>query len=508
MLETLASTQHASKSPKTEFLFITTSTIPQRLKKGDALRHAISSHAAKARVSGAGSSRFDKDELTARPTKWKDSRKIREKYTAKIKLQSWRRKSGRRRAPDRTEKQELQPDPTWLQVRTGALIVHELSPPNPLPISFFPNTGILLNFYHCLNTNSFALNPDGDWFDLIRGDAAALHALISVAGRIRALQLGKEEETDVSRHKSEALKLINQQLSANDGILTDTLIAAVAVLVNQEAMSSSFESATIHMQGLAQMVQLRGGLASVNSRLVLQRVIAWGDFSYSTTWGRPLFFPRLASLDARLPPSLRRSGSNTLKAAYASESHALPQTLFDAFDLLNAITYAIDNFETGNFGRRDISDSIYHAEYMLSELNSQVTPLGNDHTAAALTAAALLFSHLCIRSLPVNAPRHRFLFSSLHSILQDSTLALDPQDLEAQNCVLLWLHCVGAADESKSIPRGLHIAEIERLCIALELRMYEDFETSLKLVLWVEEYPYARRVWEDVSLSLAIEQDL
>ena len=280
MFKTSPSGQNTLKGLNNDLLFITTSTIPERLKKGQDSHHAIRSHAAKARIQAARAASRPLVSLSTDPEKWTDSRVVRDKYTSKIKLQSWNRKSGRKRKTEPREPKEVEDQGSWYRVRTGSFFLQQLGPLNALPINFFPNTGILLNFYHCLNTNSFGLNPDGDWFDLIRGDAAPLHALLSVSGRIRALQLGVEEHVDVFRHEAEAIKLINERLSDNGEGLSDTLIAAVAVLVNQEAMTRSFKSAQVHMQGLVRMVQLRGGLEKINSKAVLQRVITWSECCY------------------------------------------------------------------------------------------------------------------------------------------------------------------------------------------------------------------------------------
>lgn len=85
-----------------------------------------------------------------------------------------------------------------------------------------------------MRTNSFALNPDGDWYETTRADAAALHAFLSTIVLLRQLQLGLADSMAVLYHRSEAVRLINEQLSDPFQKLSDCLIAAVAILVNAE----------------------------------------------------------------------------------------------------------------------------------------------------------------------------------------------------------------------------------------------------------------------------------
>lgn len=98
-----------------------------------------------------------------------------------------------------------------------------------------------------MRTNSFALNPDGDWYDTTRNDAAALHALLSTVALLRQLQLGIADSMPVLYHRNEAVRLINEQLSHPSQRLSDCLVAAVAILVNAEVNSYSvltFEATT------------------------------------------------------------------------------------------------------------------------------------------------------------------------------------------------------------------------------------------------------------------------
>jgi hypothetical protein len=58
--------------------------------------------------------------------------------------------------------------------------------------------------------------------------------MISVVGRIRTLLFVRKEDTLVLKHEAEAVQSINSRLIKEEGLLSNGLIAAAAVLVNQE----------------------------------------------------------------------------------------------------------------------------------------------------------------------------------------------------------------------------------------------------------------------------------
>lgn len=64
------------------------------------------------------------------------------------------------------------------------------------------------------------------------------------------------------RHMSQALRLINERLSGNDAVSNQT-IAAVVAMVLYERQQGQFRRGLIHVKGLRQMTELRGGLSQL-----------------------------------------------------------------------------------------------------------------------------------------------------------------------------------------------------------------------------------------------------
>jgi hypothetical protein len=94
---------------------------------------------------------------------------VKRQYTSKIKLKSWKRKSGRQaktRPTNHNKKSNIEIIDAKIEHKISRLSVlsPELEVCNPLPISFFPGTAELMSYWHCgFITNAFALNPEGDW---------------------------------------------------------------------------------------------------------------------------------------------------------------------------------------------------------------------------------------------------------------------------------------------------------------------------------------------------------
>lgn len=87
-----------------------------------------------------------------------------------------------------------------------------------------------------LRTNSFALNPEGNWYGLVRTDAAAFHAFLSNIATFYGIQCNHADEKSIAQyHRSEAVRLINSRLDSELTQLPDMLVVAVAILVVAEA---------------------------------------------------------------------------------------------------------------------------------------------------------------------------------------------------------------------------------------------------------------------------------
>jgi hypothetical protein len=92
--------------------------------------------------------------------------------------------------------------------------------------------------------NSIAVNPEGSFFDFAVTDVALLHATLALV----ALHLGSNGSKvssiplklvlqEALYNQIEAVRDVNHRLNTPDSYLSDSLVAAVAILANCEVSS-------------------------------------------------------------------------------------------------------------------------------------------------------------------------------------------------------------------------------------------------------------------------------
>ncbi|KAI1077539.1 hypothetical protein F5B20DRAFT_267943 [Whalleya microplaca] len=317
-------------------------------------------------------------------------------------------------------------------------------------------------YYTGFLANAFAMNPHGTWMESIQVDTAATHAFLAmVAAMHNSLAMWGDTST-IDFHRFQAVKSINERLNLegkdDDKPVSDGVIVAVALLVNIEAHIGSFTAAAAHMNGLKRMVDLRGGIIEgFKHSTLLQRAIAWADFSYATAAHTPVafpFIPQLASSLSLHDRFISRSMLANMEPLGMKDLIIQNREAIELFELLYSITECINEFdytklESMSTERVQTSDSIYLVEWRLCQLeeasrnrhsskraeslplipsvegdNQPKCPSATD-LSDTLIYAAHLFLHLAVRGQPPAAHRHRALIEALLSSLCDPILTLD-----------------------------------------------------------------------------------
>jgi hypothetical protein len=87
-----------------------------------------------------------------------------------------------------------------------------------------------------------------------------------------------------------AIREINAALVDDSRRATDRTIAIVAQMAAYEALFGSRKIYRTHMQGLTQIVRLRGGLLALGLDGLIKRFLLWIDSNTSLITGLPLSF--------------------------------------------------------------------------------------------------------------------------------------------------------------------------------------------------------------------------
>ncbi|KAI1343676.1 hypothetical protein F5Y15DRAFT_173984 [Xylariaceae sp. FL0016] len=97
-------------------------------------------------------------------------------------------------------------------------------------------------------------------------DEAFFHCMVALALQVKAqLRITEEESMEALRHLNCSLRMINQRLSSMNAP-SDPTLAAVLAVAQHERIKGSYQQALVHMNGLQQMIELRGGIVQLVSR--------------------------------------------------------------------------------------------------------------------------------------------------------------------------------------------------------------------------------------------------
>lgn len=136
------------------------------------------------------------------------------------------------------------------------------------------------------------------WFPLVISDRTLFIVIILLAASHLASCNARDVlRLDLQQLRYEAIRSINRKIHSEIGQQThylpdDALIGAVAKLASYEGMYGSSDAYRVHMQGLTQMIMLRGGLTSLGLGGLLRRIVIWIDRNAAFLHGsRELYFP-------------------------------------------------------------------------------------------------------------------------------------------------------------------------------------------------------------------------
>jgi hypothetical protein len=187
--------------------------------------------------------------------------------------------------------------------------------------------------------------------------------------------------------------------------------------------------------------------------------------------------------------------------------------MFEAMEMLQTIIEALTEYTLlGTGDRVIISNSIYVVEYRLSSLNHRSqrdrgldydlpSDTGRLDLSEALGMATHIFLHLGIRSINVQADRHRRPFLRLYAALpheRDFSMLIAPR---FYLCLLLWICAVGASDEKNQVARNFFIRSLSQVCSNLLIQTREDFEICLREILWIDPLceVLTSKLWDDLT---------
>ena len=81
-------------------------------------------------------------------------------------------------------------------------------------------------------------------------------------GAINKLVVRPEDPVEAMHHLSQTFRLINKRLSQNT-VVSDATMAVVVIMAQFERHQGEYERGMVHLEGLFQMVEMRGGILNL-----------------------------------------------------------------------------------------------------------------------------------------------------------------------------------------------------------------------------------------------------
>lgn len=247
---------HNSSKPSPQYEFVTSVGPPTNTSKTAAAKQVVRIHAMRSFLRHRDAGLIDG---TSNNRKEPPIHQPQAPMAGKFKLDTWSRKSSKRKG----KAQEAVVAKLTIQQADMELpsIQPDLGPFELLNIPLTPQVRRLL--HHCMDTayrykrfmltaldidhhdftqNSFAVNPEGSFFDFAVNDVGLLHSILSMV----ALHFGLSHNNkfDASSpgpvydqalyHQNEAIRIVNQTIGISGHKPSDALMATVALLANYE----------------------------------------------------------------------------------------------------------------------------------------------------------------------------------------------------------------------------------------------------------------------------------
>lgn len=147
---------------------------------------------------------------------------------------------------------------------TRIAIVYSKTHANPLPVE----------------TPVFANKYDVALIAPLSHDAAYMHAMALLVNSQIDLLSGRDNAVKhqfEAQHLSKSIKLLNHRLSYGDEteVISDATLAVVMALGLYARTSKDHRSSRSHLEGLAKLIQMRGGMSSIDLDTKLAFKVFW-----------------------------------------------------------------------------------------------------------------------------------------------------------------------------------------------------------------------------------------
>ncbi|KAF8860638.1 hypothetical protein BDZ45DRAFT_688206 [Acephala macrosclerotiorum] len=359
--------------------------------------------------------------------------------------------------------------------------------------------------------SSFRVNPISPvaWFDSALRDGALFHALLYITCVYADLITGSNcsENQEAMEHGGKSITIIKQRIdriflngkkSAFEFV--EENVRAVSCLAITEAIRGNTEGWRIHMSGLKQMVDLKGGLTKmeVGIQLKLHRADLLGAVDFI----EPPFFDRENSLPDI--PSRYKEPPKERGEAMAALLNTLPisEELHDALAYMHSLSIVVSRILASSticIGAQQVSwqKHAYTLRYSLlrdlGKCNSQ------DEERQVLDETLRIGALLYVQATPQEFPFSAVGPAKLLRRLKELVLGIQMWN-EREGSLVVWLLFMSGISARKGEDKVWFVSQLEKLTARLSILDWELVRGRLETLWWVgpvHEKP-CKTLWDEV----------
>ena len=252
----------------------------------------------------------------------------------------------------------------------------------------------------------------------------------------------------------------------------------------------------VHLNGLEEMVNMRGGLENGGFTLHVQRLIGWTDLHCASAMSSKPRFPPLKVPVTERPEISPISLSPVLEDYYQRFEDEIDH-LFHQIRELSGAMHKLRS--SAVLPREDIwySDKIYYLQRSLFDIIHNPDLLSSSLDAACGIAGLIYCTH-CLRDIPFTFQ----VISKAVSRLKSAIEGIETEQLQVQISTagvrLLWVLGLGGVAAEGKRDRSWFAAKFKDMCGVMSLIDWESTKAVLESVLWQEELNDAgERLWDE-----------
>ncbi|KAH6715632.1 hypothetical protein BKA61DRAFT_605001 [Leptodontidium sp. MPI-SDFR-AT-0119] len=341
------------------------------------------------------------------------------------------------------------------------------------------------------------LKPYRDaYYFIARDDASAFHQFLANAALHRTLYISegkilRSHEATAFHYK--ALQLANRKIGNIEERVSDGMIATALIMAAYNHILLDLEAWNMHMDGIEKILNLRGGIETLNSNMRLRLLVSWLDVTGSCSLDRMPRFPLPNQYAPELPnlDDYRSPFAQYLRGMWqiCYPNHPEISCLMDDLRVFNSLLGAEATWSTGRIWADGIVSGFWLNHIVRQSLCLQAAVDLNDAGSViceAFRLGVLLYLAEIRRQFGVYPVVMHIHVSKVKALLKYSDVSW-----RSFLPLKIWVVAMALIEANTSQDKYWFAYEINSLAQDLNLGSGENLEDLLKQLFW---YPQVHSV--------------